>query len=129
LTKIYGVSIIVSETTWESVKHHLVGRLLDVVNVKGKYKAVSIYQIMGKIDDMAAYDEPLDRYRKGMENYRNRNWSEAQAFFKHVEDWWPGDPPSCLYQKRCRELLANPPGDDWNYVTVDRRQAKGVRTG
>ena len=100
----------------------LVGRELDVVHVKGKQKPVSIYQILGRISDLAVFDEPLEIYRKGMENYRNRNWSEAQTLFKHVEDWWPGDPPSCLYQQRCRELLAKPPGKDWSFVTTDRRQ-------
>jgi adenylate cyclase len=122
LTKIYGVPIIVSETTWESVKHHLVGRELDVVQVKGKQDPVSIFQILGRISDRAVFDAPLEIFRKGMENYRSRNWAEAQTLFKHVEDWWPGDPPSCLYQLRCRELLAKPPGKDWRFVTTDRRQ-------
>ena len=129
LTKRYGVPIIVSETTWESVKHHFAGRLLDVVGVKGKEKLVSIFQILGRISDSSVFDEPLERYRKGMENYRNRNWSEAEILFKNVESWWPGDPPSCLYQQRCRELLANPPAKDWDFVTIDRRQTKGTRTG
>jgi len=118
LTKMYGVSIIVSGTTWESVKHQLVGRELDVVRVKGKLNPVPIYQIMGRNSDLAIFDEPLETYRKGMKDFRNRNWSYAQTLFKHVEDWWPGDPPSCLYQQRCRDLLANPPGEEWSFITI-----------
>jgi adenylate cyclase len=129
LTKRYGVSIIASEATWESVNHHFVGRVLDVVGVKGKERPVSIFQIMGRISELANFAEPLDIYRMGLENYRNRNWSEALTLFEHVEDWWPDDPPSRIYQQRCKDLLANPPGKDWSYVAVDRRQTKGTRTG
>jgi len=118
LTKMYGVSIIVSGTTWELVKHQLVGRELDVVRVKGKQNPVPIYQIMGRNSDLAIFDEPLEIYRKGMKDFRNRNWSYAQTLFKHVEDWWPSDPPSCLYQQRCRDLLANPPEEEWSFVTI-----------
>ena len=121
LTKTYGVSIIASETTWESVKHQFIGRELDVVRVKGKQKPVSIYQIMGSITDLSIDNKPLETYRLGMECYKNQKWSEARELFKLVEDWWPGDPPSCIYQQRCKELLENP------LECVDRRKHRAIR--
>ena len=118
LTKMYGVPIIVSEMTWEQVKTQLIGRELDIVRVKGKHHAVRIYQLLGRIGEQNSFETPLRVYQRGVACFRNRNWEDAEKLFKRVEDWWPDDPPSRLYQQRCRELLEKPPTADWNFVTV-----------
>jgi adenylate cyclase len=100
------------------------GRELDVVRVQGKQEPVAIYQIMGRITDPSAFDEPLGIYRKALACYRNRNWSDASTLFTEVENRWPGDPPACLYLQRCRELLDNPPGMAWNHITTLDRKYK-----
>ncbi len=124
LTKLYGVPIVVSEATWKAVNHQFVGRELDVVRVQGKHEPVTIYQIMDRIANQSVFVEPLDIYRKGMEYYRNRKWNDSLAMFNQVENQWPGDPPSCLYQQRCSQLLATPPGIDWSHVTILDRKYK-----
>ena len=124
LTKVYGVPIVVSASTWNAVKDRLMGRELDIVRVQGKLEPVAIYQIMGRITDPSAFDEPLGIYRKALACYRNRNWSDAATLFKEVENRWPGDPPACLYLQRCRELLDSPPGMAWNPITTLDRKYK-----
>ena len=118
LTKMYGVGLVVSESTWEQAKDRFIGRELDVVRVKGKQKPVAIFQVMDVKEKTASYLEPLELYRKAMEKYRQGLWAEAIALFQQVENWWPADPPSRLYIDRCRELLDHPPETDWSFVTV-----------
>ncbi len=117
LTKMYGVNIVVSEMTWKYVKDDFIGRELDIVRVKGRQHPVAIYQLMGKRgDDIPA--EPLDVYRRAMTAFRGCDWQTASELFRKVEEWWPSDPPSILYLKRCEELLDKHPGEDWTCVTI-----------
>jgi adenylate cyclase len=118
LTKMYGVSIIVSETTWDVAKERFIGRELDVVRVKGKQNPVAIYQVMDRAENCAQYREPLAKYEEAMGLYRKGKWEPALSMFQEVERWWPGDPPARMYQERCKELLQTKPGDDWSFVTV-----------
>lgn len=118
LTKMYGVSIVVNETTWDVARDRLIGRELDVVRVKGKNKPVSIFQVMDFQDQYARYSEPLDVYREAMLVFRNGDWEKALELFEGIETWWPKDAPSLLYRNRCKGLLEHHPGDDWSYITT-----------
>ena len=117
LTKMYGVTIVVSESTWECVKAEFIGRELDIVRVKGRHHPVSIYQLMGRNGDGIAA-EPLDVYSRALAAFRGCDWRGASELFAKVEEWWPADPPSRFYRKRCEDLLEHHPGDDWTCVTV-----------
>jgi len=46
-----------------------------------------------------------------MEHYNNQNWSDARILFKHVENWWLGDPPSCLYQRAMQRTIGESCGE------------------
>ena len=119
LTKLYGVSIVVSETTWGAANGVFVGRELDVVRVKGKQQPVAIYQVMDWREEEDGYREPLAVYAEALERYRKAQWAEAAVLFAKMAEWWPGDAPSKLYVERCHEALregCNP--DDWSCVTV-----------
>jgi adenylate cyclase len=119
LTKMYGVPIVVSESTWDAVKDKFVGRELDVVRVKGRQKPVAIYQVMGRAESRAEYQDPLGKYEEAVGQFRQGNWQAASDLFQEVEKWWPGDPPSRLYRERCKELLQNrPPAAAWSFVTT-----------
>lgn len=118
LTKKYGVTIVVSETTWEAAKDRFVGRELDVVRVKGKQNPVAIFELLDRAQESGLYREPLEVYQEALLEFRRKNWQKALELFQRVQDWWPDDAPSLLYQKRCRELLQNHPGEDWSFVTV-----------
>jgi adenylate cyclase len=118
LTKKYGVTIVISETTWGAVKGRFVGRELDVVQVKGKRKPVAIYELIARSEEADAYREPLEVYHEALAQFRRKNWQGGLELFQKVESWWPGDPPSVLYQKRCRDLLENHPEESWSFVTI-----------
>lgn len=118
LTKMYGVSIVVSESTWEAAKDRYVGRELDVVRVKGKQNPVAIYEVIGLIEERDRYLEPLGIYADALDKFRMEKWEEALDLFDKVQEYWPGDPPSTLYKERCRELLECHPGEGWSHVTI-----------
>ena len=118
LTKMYGVSIIASESTWEAAKSTLAGRELDIVRVSGKRQPVAIYQVMARVEDTGTLADPLEVYAEALVMFRKGDWKRALELFEKVEQWWSGDPPSRQYQARCRELIEHPPGPDWSFVTT-----------
>jgi len=118
LTKMYGVSIIVSESTWNAAHANFFGREIDRVRVKGKLQPVGIYQIMARKSDGMFNPKPLETWNAAIQAYRNQDWAMAITLFDKVKQDWPDDPPSQLYQSRCQECLLSSPGPAWDCVTT-----------
>jgi adenylate cyclase len=114
--KEYGTYIMISEFTYNQVRERVIVRDLDLIVVKGKSKPVKVYELLGRAN------EPLEEgkrklvefYQQGISMYRDRKWSEAIKKFEQALTYAHTDEPSKLYIHRCKELMANPPGADWD---------------
>ncbi len=112
--KVYGVSIVVSESTREAVPDHLF-RELDRVRVKGREAPVAIYEPVGPratattgtLEDLARHDEALDHYRA-------QRWEAAEALLRELARERPA--LYGVYLQRIERLRADPPGPDWDGV-------------
>jgi len=125
LNKDYGTHIIVNETTYEGAKGDgFVFRELDLIRVKGKLQPVTIYQLMGQREDLAAEGRgeevrsQVEQFARARELFRNRKWNDAQRAFQDFLDKWPEDGPSRTYWKRCQEYLFDEPPANWDGVFV-----------
>jgi adenylate cyclase len=119
LNKIYGTSIIISESTAVRLDNRFVLRELDRVRVKGKEDAVTIFELSGFKDDLDQERVKLLRiFESGIRLYRNREWKEAEEAYNQALGLFPGDGPSRLYLERIRDLLRDPPSPEWDPVTV-----------
>lgn len=108
LTKEYGVSIIVSENTFEKVKDIFKFRKLDKVSVKGKTKPVTIYELC--VD----YNEEFVKvFEKALEAYFSRDFRKAINLFKEANKIKP-DKSCNLFVERCLGLLKNRPSPNWD---------------
>lgn len=116
LTKSYGVSLIVSRATRDAVPE-LAYRELDRVRVKGREKAVSIYEPLGPRDavDEKAHDE-LKFYREAVKLYRAQNWELAELQFVNLSKRAPKRTLYRLYIERINHFRRNPPPADWDGV-------------
>jgi len=116
LTKSYGVSIIVSRATRDAVPE-LAYRELDRVRVKGRDKAVRIYEPLGPRDavDEKVRDE-LKFYREAVKLYRAQNWELAELQFVNLSKRAPRRALYKLYIERINHFRRNPPPADWDGV-------------
>ncbi|MFW6180674.1 MAG: adenylate/guanylate cyclase domain-containing protein, partial [Spirochaetota bacterium] len=114
LTKMYGVPVIISQYTREQAGEEITVRELDSVRVKGKKEPVKIYEPYGDLAGSAG--EGYELFNRGIQLYRSRRFSEAMELFKQSNRALQGDVPSSLYVERCKELISNPPGKDWDGV-------------
>jgi adenylate cyclase len=105
LTKQYGAQILISKSTYERLTSEYKIRAVDMVEVKGKSKAVEIYEVITstkKIDE-----DELELWDKAITLFRDAKLKEALELFETLES----KNPSKLYRlyiKRTKEFLDDP---------------------
>ncbi len=117
LTKLYGVNIILSEFTKREVGDEFLTRKLDVVRVKGKERAVAIYELL---ENTGENREMARSFERALEEYMRGSFETAALLFEEISIRF-GDRASGVFVKRCRELLQNPP-EDWTGIYVAREK-------
>ncbi len=116
----YGTSIAISEATYAQAKDEIIARELDLLQVKGKANAVTIYELLALRSE--GLDEATERaiaeYATGLAAYRAQDWSEAEARFKAAIEARGEDPPSTKLLERIVHYRQNPPDEDWDGVFI-----------
>jgi len=116
ITKMYGVSFLVSETTAQSAGRYAY-REIDSVRVKGKERGVTIFEPLGLKEELP--QEVLDRagrFQHFLELYRNQDWDGAEAILHELLVAEPDCFLYNLYLERIAHFRDNPPGEDWDGV-------------
>ena len=103
LTKIYGVTIIISEETKKRLKESYRILSLDIVKVKGKEHAVEIFQVLQESEERS--QEEINNYHHALSMYRDKQVSQALLRFKTLELSYSKKLYQ-LYISRCEEALA-----------------------
>ncbi len=118
--KYYGTSVLVSDTTVAQMKSALSWREIDLIRVAGSKRPISLFEPLDCYP--AGVRMTLNRvrgaYQRGIQLYRRRQWAEAIPNFEQVLARWPDDRPARMYMDRCRYLLDEPPGENWDGVWV-----------
>ena len=113
--KEYGTMMMVSDNTYQRVKHVVRGRFLDFLAVKGKKEPVKVHELVCKIgDEPEGWFEKTELYDKAIQLHLERKWDEAIATFEEVLKLDPNDGPSKTYITRCNEYKVNPPPEGWD---------------
>lgn len=116
LTRMYGVDIVVSESTARQAPE-FVYRLLDRVRVKGRDTPLDIYEPLGSESQTSgATRDELDRYNQGLELYRDRRWREAESAFDSLIERYGERTLYRIYIERIRHYAADPPPAAWDGV-------------
>ncbi|MEN8190843.1 MAG: adenylate/guanylate cyclase domain-containing protein, partial [Thermodesulfobacteriota bacterium] len=119
LTKVYGVNILVTESTAAGLQDRFCLRELDLVRVKGKLEPIRLYELCGPVDSVNGDEEQVTTlFDQGLSAYRRRDWQQAEKLFLKINKITEGYAPAELYLNRIKQLRRNPPADDWSGVTV-----------
>jgi adenylate cyclase len=118
LTKVYGVPVIVSDSTRSSCPEFIY-RELDRVQVKGRREPLTIYQPLGLAGHLKAEEQAeLALYEEALAAHRERNWKSAMKSFNALQQSHPDSKLYLLYVSRVRNLLANPPFGQFEDVII-----------
>jgi adenylate cyclase len=122
LTKYYGVNLMISEFTYEKLgakRAEFRLRPLDLVQVKGKSKAVKIYEVIPDWNPWAKEGKLLEQYCRAYEElYLQRKFQEAIEIFQSILELLPEDKNTLKLLHNAEEYLKQPPPDGWDGVTV-----------
>jgi adenylate cyclase len=117
LNKLYGTEILISENTYRQVKSAVVARPLDWVSVKGKTKAVLVYELLGLHNEVIPTTRQfVHLYTLALKHYRKQDWLRAIDLFKKALKLRPTDGGARQMVVRCRRYLEEPPAHGWNGV-------------
>ncbi|MFA5946592.1 MAG: adenylate/guanylate cyclase domain-containing protein [Patescibacteria group bacterium] len=112
LTKQYGATILISESTRKKLGEAFVVRELDLVAVKGRTKPVCVYELVeesAQVDQLAKND--IENFEIALSLYREQRWDESAGIFESLAKT---DKPSAVFLERTKYLKAHPPGDSWD---------------
>ena len=117
LTKHYGVSLIISETTKEKLLNpeNFSFRFLGLVQVVGKNTPVGIYEVYLKLVN-PKLDEIKNDFELALDLYLKAKLKESFESFKKVYKLYPDDKPTIYYLKRIKNYLKIGLPNNWNGV-------------
>ncbi len=117
VNKQYGTQTMISQFTYELVKDAVEVRELDRIRVMGKAEPVTIYELIGKTNEVSSEMKTiLPVFKEGLDFYKKREWRKGIASFEKVLAIDENDGPSKTYLLRCRDYLKSPPPVDWDGV-------------
>lgn len=123
LNKFYGTTLMASEVTAAECGPGVEFQELDLVAVKGRETPVRVFQILALPEEMTPELEARRReFARGLELYRQGQFSPAAAQFQAVLAQFPEDGPARTFLARCRQMEETPPPPPWD--TVFRPDAK-----
>jgi two-component system sensor histidine kinase ChiS len=122
ITKHYGAAAIISEDTLIKLKNPTMFnyRLLDIAKVKGKKKAVYIFELIDAENEPARSKkiETKPYFVKAVEYYKQQAFEDALSLFEEVEKIHPTDKAALLYIKRCQKIIKDGTPEDWNNIEI-----------
>ena len=120
LTKLYGVSLLITEHTFRTLvkPDRFLIRLIDRVQVKGASEAVTIYEVFSG-DAQEWQDKKIETKQKLEEAiglYQLQRFAEARQSFLECLAVYPEDKVITLYIDRCNHFLQFGCSSDWDGV-------------
>ncbi len=118
--KFYGTTILASEATVDLAGPSIAWREIDTVRVVGRMAPVRVFEPMALASELTEDQASLMKvYAEGLHRYRSRDFAGACQSFERIAEI---DPPARSFVLRCRELMQQPPGPEWDHIhALDRK--------
>ncbi len=115
LTKYYHVKIIVSEKTYLATRDQFLYKKLDKVQVKGKEKAVEIFESLCFAEEATPeMREEIHSHHLALEAYAQGNWDTARQTWQKLQEKGQNKSLYAMYLGRMK--TPSPQGPNWDGV-------------
>ncbi|MEJ6021463.1 CHASE2 domain-containing protein [Ramlibacter sp. PS4R-6] len=117
LSKVYGVDIVVSEST-RKLANEFAWQELDRVRVKGKEQAVAIFWPLAPADRLdKAYQDELKTWAAFLKAYRAQDWDNCDLHLLNLQRMNPKKYLYELYSERVASMRLLPFDPEWDGAT------------
>ena len=119
-TKNYGVGIVIGENT-RNLAPEFAALELDLIAVKGKSEAVTIYGLLGDPETAKdpGFQELVERHQAMLAAYRSQRWQEARELMETCAALDPSlNKLYDVYRDRIGQYERTPPGSNWDGVFI-----------
>ncbi len=115
LNKVYGTSILISESTLKACGDKLVTRPIDLVAVKGKERKILVHELIGIAGETSGTTVRFcEEFKAVFAVYLNKDWARALQLFEKIAELHPDDVVTKIHLDRCKEFVINPPDPSWD---------------
>lgn len=116
--KIYGTTILVSESVYFQIKDAFVLRFVDNVTLKGKDESLAIYELLAEAKQSILFNVEAYQYKfsEAFMEYQHRKWKRAITLFNQCLKIYPQDTIAPVFIERCKRFEANPPPSNWRGI-------------
>jgi adenylate cyclase len=113
----YEIGVLVTENVVTAAGKAIRVREIDRVAIHEDESPHRVFELIGLADEPPAWPvQFLGFWQRGLDAYRQRDFSLAADFFLAAAELDPADTPSTMYLERCRAFVAAPPPEDWDDV-------------
>ena len=117
LTKNYGCSILLAETTAKTLGDQFICRVVDRVQVKGKKESIMIYEPLvnpnSQTDEKRKAERISEMAEIAFNAYQKMDWDVAEKGYLKILGEKTDDPVSKIFIHRCQEFRSEPPPPNW----------------
>jgi adenylate cyclase len=118
LNKVYGTSLLITESTYNKTKNKFPTRLIDFVRVKGKDQPIKLYEVLAT----KKTKKWLHSFENALTLYRSKEFTAAKQIFEKLIDSKTEDKVTEIYINRCNDFIKNPPPKDWDGVFEHKKK-------
>ncbi len=120
LTKLYAAPVIISDSSFNSVKDKdsYNFRFIGKIQVKGKTQATEVYEVLdGYPEDQKKLKiKTGESFNKGLDLYYSRDFAEAAVYFNNVLKENSKDKAAQIYRERSAAFMVNQPPSEWDGI-------------
>jgi predicted ATPase/class 3 adenylate cyclase len=126
LNKFYGTGLLISDAVYETIQDPLnyFIRIVDKVKVKGKKRAMLIYEVMvlSQDEDASQARDYINAFQSAFVLYERGEFKEALAAFNACLSIRPNDSVAPILQRRCQTFLTEGTPKDWDgtYAALEK---------
>ena len=118
LNRLYGTVAIAMESIVRKAGSGYLFRKLDIVAVKGRKEPETIYELVGRVQEVPAERRAfVQGYESAFELYLQREFARAKEALENLQEDYPGDLSVARLLQACVHCLETPPGPGWAGVT------------
>ncbi len=121
MTKIYGASLLISEYTFNSLRHPEVFsiRMIGRVRVKGKEKPVTVYEVLDgePLESRIGKTQTKPQFEAALTLYHNQEIQNALQLLRECLTHTPEDKAIRIYIERCEHYLREGDQGSWDGIT------------